>query len=77
MKGVLLKNCAGALSILCLGYWLILNTCLLAATFDGLILLLRREVPINCRILLSLGAVIFVFEFVHYLAEVYGFCSPG
>jgi alginate O-acetyltransferase complex protein AlgI len=45
---------------------------LLAATFDGLVLLLRRGTPYQLPdIVIPLGLSFFIFEFVHYLAETY------
>jgi alginate O-acetyltransferase complex protein AlgI len=63
---------------LCLGvlaYYKYLD--LLAATFDGLILLLRFGAPYQVPdIVIPLGLSFFIFEFVHYLAEVYKGSSP-
>lgn len=66
--------------VLCLGvlaYYKYLK--LLAATFDGLILLLRWGAPYQVPdIVIPLGLSFFIFEFVHYLAEVYkGSASRG
>lgn len=64
--------------ILCLGvlvYFKYLK--LLASTFDGLIILLRFGAPYQVPdIVIPLGLSFFVFEFVHYLAEVYKGSSP-
>jgi alginate O-acetyltransferase complex protein AlgI len=50
---------------------------LLAATFDGLVLLLRRGVPYQLPdIVIPLGLSFFIFEFVHYLAEIYKGSAP-
>ncbi len=50
---------------------------LLAATFDGLVLLLRRGNPYQLPdIVIPLGLSFFVFEFVHYLAEIYKGAAP-
>ncbi|NQS75445.1 MAG: MBOAT family protein [Peptococcaceae bacterium] len=74
LKGVFTLKTVLVLSlVLCLGvlaYFKYLP--LLAATFDGLILLLRRGAPYQLPdIVIPLGLSFFVFEFVHYLAEVY------
>ena len=50
---------------------------LLAATFDGLVLLLRRGTPYQLPdIVIPLGLSFFIFEFVHYLAEIYKGAAP-
>lgn len=74
LKGFLNVKTVLALSlVLCLGvlaYFKYLK--LLAATFDGLILLLRFGAPYQLPdIVIPLGLSFFIFEFVHYLAEVY------
>ncbi len=74
LKGFLSMKTVLALSlVLCLGvlaYFKYLK--LLAATFDGLILLLRFGAPYQLPdIVIPLGLSFFIFEFVHYLAEVY------
>src|SRR5665647_2012316 len=50
---------------------------LLAATFEGLVLLLRRDTPYQLPdIVIPLGLSFFIFEFVHYLAEIYKGAAP-
>lgn len=64
--------------VLCLGvlaYFKYLG--LLASIFDGLIILLRFGAPYRVPdIVIPLGLSFFVFEFVHYLAEVYKGTTP-
>ena len=64
--------------VLCLGvlaYFKYLG--LLAATFDGLVHLLRRGTLYQMPdIVIPLGLSFFIFEFVHYLAEIYKGTAP-
>lgn len=64
--------------VLCLGvlaYFKYLG--LLAATFDGLVHLLRRDTLYQMPdIVIPLGLSFFIFEFVHYLAEIYKGTAP-
>lgn len=78
-KGYLtVKNVFVLSMVLCLGvlaYFKYLK--LLAATFDGLILLLRFGAPYQVPdIVIPLGLSFFIFEFVHYLAEIYKGSTP-